>query len=304
MGREIKRVPLDFDWPLNKTWAGYTMPDKFHEDPCPDCDGGGWSPPAQTLFSQWYGNAPFDLTSTGSTPLAPETPAVRAFAERNVANAPEFYGTGECAIFTEGQRLADLWNRQWNHHLSQEDVDALLLAGNLRDLTHRWDPETREYVAIDPAPEITPAVVQEWGILSPFALTSSDAYSAIRARCEKGGYSDRCSTCDGHGGLEAYEGQRAEAEVWEQTEPPEGEGYQLWETVSEGSPITPGFANASGLAQYMTEHCWGSQTNRMASSFAAAMKFIEAGWAPSGVITTEHGVEDGVEWVARTAEVS
>lgn len=23
MGREIKRVPLDFDWPIEKVWPGY-----------------------------------------------------------------------------------------------------------------------------------------------------------------------------------------------------------------------------------------------------------------------------------------
>lgn len=27
MGRELKRVPLDFDWPLGKVWRGYVRPD-------------------------------------------------------------------------------------------------------------------------------------------------------------------------------------------------------------------------------------------------------------------------------------
>ena len=26
MGRELKRVPLDFDWPLNKPWEGFVNP--------------------------------------------------------------------------------------------------------------------------------------------------------------------------------------------------------------------------------------------------------------------------------------
>ena len=25
MNREIRRVPMDFDWPLDKTWLGYHM---------------------------------------------------------------------------------------------------------------------------------------------------------------------------------------------------------------------------------------------------------------------------------------
>lgn len=33
-------------------------------------------------------------------------------------------------------------------------------------------------------------------------------------------------------------------------EPPKGEGYQLWETTSEGSPISPVFASAEELAAW------------------------------------------------------
>ena len=34
MGREVKRVPMDFDWPMNKTWTGFLM------SPCnDDCEG-------------------------------------------------------------------------------------------------------------------------------------------------------------------------------------------------------------------------------------------------------------------------
>lgn len=33
-------------------------------------------------------------------------------------------------------------------------------------------------------------------------------------------------------------------------EPPKGEGYQLWETTSEGSPITPVFKTLGLLCQY------------------------------------------------------
>ncbi len=37
MGRELKRVPLDFDAPLNKIWVGYTNP---HYKKCPVCENG------------------------------------------------------------------------------------------------------------------------------------------------------------------------------------------------------------------------------------------------------------------------
>src|SRR5690606_15697305 len=118
MGREIRRVPLDFDWPLKEVWGGFLSPDRFDENPCPDCRN-GYSPQAQNLYDLWYGKIPFDPASTGSTPWRHDSPAVRAFAERNIANAPDYYGTGEAATVREAQRLADLFNGSWSHHLSQ-----------------------------------------------------------------------------------------------------------------------------------------------------------------------------------------
>ena len=40
MGREVKRVPLDFDWPLKKRWYGYVINkclDGDHNLSCDDC---------------------------------------------------------------------------------------------------------------------------------------------------------------------------------------------------------------------------------------------------------------------------
>jgi len=41
---------------------------------------------------------------------------------------------------------------------------------------------------------------------------------------------------------------------WKPTEPPAGPGWQLWETVTEGSPITPVFATQEGLVQHLVDH--------------------------------------------------
>lgn len=38
MSRELKRVPLDFEWPMNKPWEGYINP---HYKKCDACDGNG-----------------------------------------------------------------------------------------------------------------------------------------------------------------------------------------------------------------------------------------------------------------------
>ncbi|MER6605999.1 hypothetical protein ABT282_08785 [Streptomyces sp. NPDC000927] len=156
MGREVRRVPIDFNWPLNQIWEGFLAPEKFKEDPCPDCKN-GYSPQAQNLFDLWYGEIPFNPASTGSAPWRHDSPAVRARAEHNVSRAPDYYGIGENAIIREGRRLAELFNGQWSHHLSQDDVDALVAADRLRDLTHTWSRESG-WEKIEPS--VTPTAKQ------------------------------------------------------------------------------------------------------------------------------------------------
>lgn len=289
MGREVRRVPLAFDWPLNKVWEGFLSPDRFDEEKCSDCVN-GYSPRAQNLYDLWYGKIPFDPATTGSAPWGPDTPAIRARAERNVADAPEYYGRGEAAIAREAQRLADHFNNGWLHHLDQDDVDALIADGRLYDFTHAvvpgkgWQPK-------DPPVTPTAAEVNKWS-LSGLGHDGINASVAIRARCEREGIDDTCPTCKGYASLEKYEGQRAEAEAWEPTDPPKGDGWQLWETVSEGSPVSPVFATADGLAEWMSDPERG---DRWVPQEVAA-KFIAEGWAPSFISGPgTHGLVSGVE---------
>lgn len=295
MSREVRRVPLDFSWPLRKVWGGYITPERLQLPDCPDCKN-GYSPHAQNLHDLWYGYLPFDPASTGSTPLRYDTPAVRTHAERNIANSPGYYGTGEGAIRREGQRLADLWNGSWCHHITQEDVDALVAAGRLMDFTHRVEPG-KGWQKIEPPVTPTAAEVNEWSLLG-FGHDSINAHVVVKARCEREGIDDTCATCQGSGTVEDYPGQRAEAEAWEWTQPPEGEGWQLWETVSEGSPISPVFGSADGLAAWMA----GPDSGRDWMPQEAAAKFIKAGWAPSFVGTPETGLVRGAEYVGWHAD--
>ncbi|MET9339248.1 hypothetical protein [Nonomuraea sp. NPDC003804] len=249
MSREVKRVALDFDWPLSTVWEGYLMPDRLRETKCSDCDGSGWSPRGQYLHSLWYGYVPFDPASNGSTPLTPDSAAVRAFAERNISRAPDYYGKGGVAIVLEATRLADLWNGQWSHHLNDDDVTALVEAGRLKDFTHRWTKE-EGWQKIDPPVIPSAEQVNEWS-LRGFGHDSINAHIAIEARCKRESVDPICPTCGGYGSVEAYPGQRAEAEAWERTEPPAGQGWQFWETVSEGSPLSPVFATSDELVTWL-----------------------------------------------------
>lgn len=50
MGRELRRVPLDFDWPLNKPWKGFLNPFYGDDHRCTSCkDSRGYTNEALDL---------------------------------------------------------------------------------------------------------------------------------------------------------------------------------------------------------------------------------------------------------------
>lgn len=280
MGCEIKRVALDFEWPLNTTWKGYLNDRANLSIPCPDCDGSGDSALAHLLHAQWYGNAPFSPEDRGSVPLQPRDEAVWAFAQRNVARDPGYYGQGEAAILREAERLCGHWNKQWSHHLNADDVAALIADDRLVELTHDWTRE-KGWHPKSPMPDITPAVVNTWHILS-MGHDSINAWRCIKAECARRGHAWMCSTCSGETVIWPSADMRAHYESWERTHPPEGEGYQLWETVSEGSPQSPVFDTPEGLAVWLATH--RKEDKLTVDGWLTFMR--EGGWAPTMVIKT------------------
>ena len=60
-----------------------------------------------------------------------------------------------------------------------------------------------------------------------------------------------CPTCKGN----AIDPEVKEKyENWQEEEPPKGEGYQLWETTSDGSPISPVFKTEDELCAWAAEN--------------------------------------------------
>lgn len=306
MGREIRRVPVGFDHPVGEKWPGFLNP--HHPRKCPGCEN-GYSEAAQRYSAEWYGNAPFDPRSTGSKPFGPDHPAVIAFAKRNVGHSPDYYGTGERAIKREAERLArDCFDNHWSHHLSQTDVDALIKAGRLMDFTHTWKAG-EGWKPKDPPYKPTAEEVNVWSI-NGFGggHDSINCWVCVEERCKRNGEPYVCATCGGKACDPADAETYRLMKEWQATDPPTGEAYQLWETVSEGSPITPAFATAEELARY----CEANQFNkgRLLSrvepwndlaggterlSYDQWMKFIVGpGWAPSMVSSPERGFQSGV----------
>lgn len=278
MGLELKRVALDFVWPVNTIWSGYINPHDARQCDCPACEGSGSSPTARLLGAQWYGNAPFRPEDRGSTPFLPSHPAIVAQAERNVHHSPEYY-RGQDAVEREAQRLAQHYNGCWCHHLDARDVAALVKVSRLLDFTHTF---TREIGWLPKNPPVTPTPeeVNAWS-LTGMAHDSINQWVVVCAECERLGVDAKCAACAGSGSVWESPEAKAEAEAWKPVEPPAGEGYQIWETVTDGSPISPVFATPEELAHYM--HLAGKLPESTESgTYETWMAFILGpGWAPT-----------------------
>lgn len=68
--------------------------------------------------------------------------------------------------------------------------------------------------------------------------------------------------------------------VYVRVEPPKGEGYQVWEDVSEGSPISPVFKTKEELAKYMTDNTKENDVN-YGATYEDWLTFIKVKYAPS-----------------------
>lgn len=235
MGRTLKRVPLDFDWPVNKTWIGYLNPHEGPDD-CAHCDGSGLTAKAKHISDQWYGKSAFFPLEYGATPLTVDHPSIVSFARRQIESNPGFYGSDERAVLRRCRELFDLFKGQWCHHLIQADVDALVAKGRLRDLA---------------AP--TADEVNAWSV-GGFGHDAINAGVCLEARCAREGIPCLCLACSGDGEKWPDAESKARYESWSKTEPPIGGGYQLWETTSEGSPVSPVFASMESLCDWCADN--------------------------------------------------
>lgn len=61
--------------------------------------------------------------------------------------------------------------------------------------------------------------------------------------------------------------------------------FQVWETVSEGTPVTPPFATREELVDYLVKNgdFWDQKCGHGGYSREQAEAFVNAGWAPSMV---------------------
>lgn len=113
-----------------------------------------------------------------------------------------------------------------------------------------------------------------------FAAAVSE-WKARRAAWEVGERPEGYGDCDF---ADYYGEQPDDPDMYRPWQDAEAIWLQVWETVSEGSPVTPPFETKQGLADYLAEHGdfwdhgrgWGQ---------ARADAFVADGWAPSMMIS-------------------
>lgn len=231
MGREIKRVALEYDFKMGEVWPGFL---NEHYRKCPQC-ASGTTTARQRLGDlvsllmlsgedarrgkahPYFYDAPFHHTAGATPPSKDMTELTTGLAERE----PSFFG---------------------------------------HDAVDQWKAE-KKIIAAAGLPE-------DWGICP---------------HCKGESIDPACQ--------EAYD-------AWKETPPPAGDGYQLWSTTSEGTPMTPVFATPEELARYCADNrvsSFGSDT----ATYSEWLKFIRGpGWAPSAIMQNGR-LESGVTALPR-----
>jgi hypothetical protein len=158
--------------------------------------------------------------------------------------------------------------------------------GNRPTTRYRLDEPDKWPETIRPSADILDFLTAFTGLPADkfTGFLANPGHDIFRAMVKHAGLPEKwgwCLACDGTGTAGTPEQRKAAAE-WTATEPPAGDGWQLWETVSEGSPITPVFATKEELARHIasTDYAWHRPGRRI--SLEAATALVEDGWAPSG----------------------
>lgn len=208
MGREIKRVALDFDWPLAKIWAGYENP-HYQKCPAPGCDSG-------MLPAYDYIEGIVTLLSMLAWCDAEQRP------HPYLEHIP---------------------------HLRRGICPDVMVREFVQGLAGRKD--------------IGPGIGSDWAIMKAL-------FNAAGVPEDWG----LCKHCKGEGWDPTTKAQR---ETWVPTEPPAGAGWQVWETVSDGSPISPVFATREELIDWLVQPGKGPGGWDRGYTRAAAEAFVQDG---------------------------
>lgn len=210
----MKRVPMDFDWPLGRVWKGFLNP--YEGCNCPWCyDEGrrssyGYTKEALEYEKLWYGQYCGEYV-------------------------PHPYRPGERYCPSKKPYTLERW-----------EYDFIVSNDRLRKDLFECDPKD-----VPPFEELT-----EWLLRHNLSLRIDAIFVSMMCDeyCRRKGVPSSCPHCNGSGKVWQTEEVHRLHDEWERIEPPTGEGFQLWETTSEGSPCSPVFASFDELCEWCAEN--------------------------------------------------
>ncbi len=171
------------------------------------------------------------------------------------------------------KKISDMWynfdneyEQKWCYNLSQEDVDALVEADRLWDFTRRpindkqkevvekkLEDGGNSWLPYDNGYEPTAEEVNEWA-RNGMGHDAINKSICVEARAKREGVWGYCELCEGSGRVFATDEIEKKHKQWEPFDPPKGEGYQLWENTTEGSPSSPVFETLDELCEWAAEN--------------------------------------------------
>jgi hypothetical protein len=232
VGREIKRVAEGFDWPLGKRWKGFLPPDDGKVE-CVLCilddRSTGYSRLGMSLYS-----------------LATRNPE-RPHARKHLMHPSD----REHIPFVE--KMASVGFLQALGHfparplVSQDQEDLDRQDKTFLAALRKWHNDRDSCPGSD---------VYSWGgtltnqreVVYDLMLVIADALGVTMDDIFF------CPACGSEGKVVADSDQHHIYNAWEEEEPPAGSWWQVWETVSEGSPVTPAFATDDELIDYLVKN--------------------------------------------------
>lgn len=262
MGRELKRVALTFDWPIGEVWRGFLNP---HRKPCPE-EARGLCHAGSTCGGMWLDAVCRFLALLGKAAVdEPRADELRrrgqTFPHPYLQEFPQAPRTGVPREVHE--RLRDVEDQR-------ERFAAL--ARYLQAHPPQVLPFTEEVARL--VTGLASGKRPDGGLLGNAHQVQWEIQKTLLrvAGIDPEGGFGVCPVCKG----KAIDPAAKEAyEAWEPEQPPAGEGWQLWETVSEGSPVSKVYPTREAFEDYLVAEGYSRE---------AAHAFCDAGWAPSAVI--------------------
>lgn len=169
---------------------------------CIHCGGSGTHPHALWVKDSWYHHSsPFSHMTVGEVQAKAVLDSFGGWRHDEVLGRDAYPSeetlskySPEFREFCEAMRDGD---GCWADKLTQDEVDALVERGRLRDLTHEFIPGTGWQ---QKETTITAAQVNQWSRRKTgMGHDSINSWIAVSQRCKRFGIPEECPECDGHG---------------------------------------------------------------------------------------------------------